>query len=96
MEDVGYEDEAIGVIGWGHVGFCGCLVDDGVGGAHFEGSGGECIANEIGSFEGEEEVILPQFAGIGLNGGMLQINFVESIDHHGLKIKKTPERSGVF
>ena len=71
----------------------GLLVDDGVGGAPFQGLDGELVAVEVGAFQGEEEVAGAQLAGIRLDGGVEEIDIIELFDRHATKIKKPPLRA---
>lgn len=57
VEDVGDENELVAGIGWEEVeGLARGFVDDGIGGAEFQGAPGEQVAVEVGSFESEEKI----------------------------------------
>jgi len=78
-EHVFHEDELID----GYAVACGGFVDDGIGGALFQGLAGESVAIEAGAFQGKEKIALPELAGICLYGRVAEEDLIKLVDSHG-------------
>jgi len=101
------EDEAAGLTrvlrrgaGGDVAGRCGAggrdLINNGVGGAEFEGADSKVIAIEAGAFQGKEQIAFFEQTGVGDDRGVPEIYFVEAFDCHKTNLLKIWDlRAGV-